>query len=155
MIVDTNFAGAKSNLYVEQQVEQTVEVGGDGAVKKTLTITYKNPQPNDGWLNGEYRDWLRIYVPEGSTLEDSTGSEVEVTTSRDLGKTVFEGFFTMRPLGVTKLTFTYKLPFRVEKEYKMLIQKQAGTAGALYTTKLGKRTEEFYLKTDKKLNFSL
>lgn len=155
MIVDTNFAGAKSNLYVEQQVEQEIKVGSDGSVTKTLTIDYKNPQKHDGWLNGEYRDWFRIYVPEGSELVEANGSEVAVTTSKDLGKTVFEGFFTMRPLGVAKLTFTYKLPFRVEKDYKMMVQKQAGTDEPLYTVSLGKRTEEFKLATDKKLNLSL
>ena len=154
-IIDTNFAGAKSNLYVEQQVEQEVEISSDGAVTKTVTINYKNPQKYDGWLNGEYRDWFRVYVPKGSELVDSSGSEVEVKTEEELGKTVFSGFFTMRPLGVTKLVLTYKLPFRVEGEYKVLIQKQGGVEGPFYTVKVGKKTEEFNLEKDKELNFGL
>jgi hypothetical protein len=149
-INDANFAGAKANLYVEQQVELDVKTAKDGTTN-TLTIKYKNPQKHDGWLNGPYRDWFRVYVPKGSTLVDAQGSEVPVTTSEDLGKTVFDGFFTLRPEGVTEIKIEYKTP--VKGEYKLLVQKQPGTEANLYTIKVGKQKEEFLLKMDKELKF--
>lgn len=149
-INDTNFAGAKSNLYVQQETYLKVEPGKDGTVN-TLTIKYKNPQKYDGWLNAPYRDWVRVYVPEGSTLIDSTGSETEVETSADLGKTVFEGFFILRPEGVTELTFQYKTP--VKGVYRILVQKQPGTEGHLYAVEVGGQKEEFNLAMDKELHF--
>lgn len=148
---DTNFAGAKSNLYVEQQVSLKVEPQKDGNLN-TLTITYKNPQKHDGWLNGPYRDWFRVFVPKGSTLVDSTGSEVPVETSEDLGKTVYSGFFTLRPEGVLELTIKYKTP-KMKKDYKIMIQKQSGTDSNLYTVNYNNQKEEFPLKTDKELSF--
>lgn len=150
-INDSNFAGAKSNLYVQEEVSLEVNPGKDGTVN-TLTIKYKNPQKYDGWLNGPYRDWFRVYVPKGSTLVDSTGSDVPVTTSDDLGKTVFEGFFTLRPLGVTELHFKYKTMAKQKTGYKILIQKQPGTDGAQYTVKAGKQKQEFKLTTDQQLS---
>lgn len=147
-INDSNFAGAKSNLYVEQEAALKVDKGKDGTTN-TLTIKYKNPQKHDGWLNGPYRDFLRIYVPKGSTLVDSTGSEVPVTTYEDLGKTVFEGFFMLRPEGVIELTFKYKTPVKSKDGYKLLIQKQPGTDGHLYNVAVDGFKEEFYLKTDR------
>lgn len=151
-INDSNFAGAKSNLYVQQEVNLKITPGKDGGNNK-LSIKYKNPQPHDGWLNGIYRDWVRIYVPKGSKLVSSTGSDVEIVTTEDLGKTVFEGFFTLRPEGVTELSFEYQTPVKQSGDYKLLIQKQPGTDGNLYMVEVGRKKEEFNLKTDKELRF--
>jgi len=37
--------------------------------------------------------------------------------NEDLGKTVFAGYFELRPQGVAKVTFEYKLPFKVSGQY--------------------------------------
>ncbi|MBI2268266.1 MAG: DUF4012 domain-containing protein [Candidatus Blackburnbacteria bacterium] len=151
-INDTNFAGAKSNMYVEEEADLSVEVGKDGTTNM-LTIKYKNPQKADGWLNGPYRDWFRVYVPKGSILVDSSGSEVPVSASEDLGKTVFEGFFTLRPMGVVEVKLQYKTPIKKNGDYKLLVQKQPGTGGNLYKVQVGRKSEEFKLVTDRELKF--
>ena len=38
--------------------------------------------------------------------------DFEFKTEEDLGKTVFEGFITLRPLGSAQLSVKYKLPFK-------------------------------------------
>jgi len=104
---------------------------------------------------------VRLYVPKGSILLDSSGSEVEVQTYEDLGKTVFEAFYgdkyPLRPLGSGKVIFRYKLPFKLRKggEYKMLIQKQPGTKDHLYAIKINGQEEIFELKNDKEIKFIL
>lgn len=168
---DTNFAGAKSNIFIKQAVNQEIEIGNDGTVTKTVTIEYKNPSPHSIGcdpesgglcLNALYRDWVRLYVPQGSALIESLGSEVEVKTYEELGKTVFEGYYGKKaPLypdgGMVKLVFKYQLPFKVKKgqEYRLLIQKQPGTDEHQYSIKLGRQTQEFELKTDKELRFNI
>jgi hypothetical protein len=164
-INDTNFAGAKSNLFTNQSVEIATDVQ-NGVIKKTVTINYKNTHPPSDCnlergglcLNAELRDWVRVYVPKGSKLVSSRGSEVKVTTKEDLGKTVFEGFITVRPLGKTTYTLTYTLPFRIEENSPLpfLIQKQPGTKGNEYTVKVNGRTiEKFSLLTDKELRLKI
>lgn len=164
-INNTNFGGAKSNMYVSEAVDQKIEIGGDGSVTKTIILTYKNPFEGSDCnlergglcLNGVLRDWLRLYVPKGSKLLDSSGSEVTVNESEDLGKTVFEGFFRLRPQGSTKLTFKYTLPFKVQKgsNYSILIQKQPGTDGHDYTLDVAGKKEQFKLTTDKEFEIKL
>src|SRR3972149_8400263 len=39
MVVDTNFAGAKTNAWVTYKADQKIDVGSDGTVTKTLTLT--------------------------------------------------------------------------------------------------------------------
>ena len=97
-------------------------------------------------------------VPDkGSVLVSSQGSEEKVTTSEDLGKTVFEGFLTVRPLGAATYTFTYKLPFKVSgNTLPFMIQKQPGTNKNPYIIQInGKQVEKFDLDTDKTINLKL
>ncbi len=154
-INDANLGGRKSNLYATEEVEQEVNVARDGSVTKTLTITYKNPEKHDGWLNSVLPTWVRVYVPKGSQLIAAEGLEAKQDPYEDLGKMVFAGFFQLRPEGVSKVTFKYKLPMKFSKDYKLLIQKQPGTDGFLYTIKLGKNEEEFFLKTDKEIKIGI
>lgn len=160
-INEANFGGAKANLFIKEEVESTYDIKSDGTISKTVTVNYANTQPPSDCnlergglcLNAELRDWIRIYVPKGSVLKDSSGSEVKMTTSEDLGKTVFEGFLTVRPLGKKTFSFTYTLPFKVKgNQLPVLIQKQPGTTGFPYVIKVNGRTvEKFDLTTDKEI----
>ena len=154
-INDANLGGRKSNLYVTQEVDQQIEVEKDGSVVKTVTITYKNPEKFDGWLNSVLPNWVRIYVPKGSELLAFEGVEDKKEPYEEFGKTVFAGFFELRPEGVSKVTFKYKLPFKVDGEYNLFIQKQPGKDAPLYSLTLGKQEEEFFLRTDKELKFRI
>lgn len=160
---DTNFAGAKSNMFTDHEVEQQIEVSDDGSITKTVTIKYQNPFPSSNCdleagelcLNGMLRDFVRVYVPKGSELIEALGSENEVETKEDLGKTVFEAFFTLQPESQAKLIFKYKLPFKASDDYKLLIQKQPGKRNPKYTIMTSSEKQEFELLTDKELSLSL
>ena len=154
-INDANLGGRKSNMYVTQEVHQDISVGKDGTVTKTVEITYKNPEKHDGWLNSVLPNWVRIYVPKGSELVDFSGVEDEAKPYEEFGKTVYAGYFELRPQGVSKVSLTYKLPFKVDKSYKLLIQKQPGPDSPLYSVSLGKNQEEFFLKEDEEIKFKI
>ena len=163
---EANFGGAKSNLFVDQNVSQEYKIANDGTITKTVTVNYKNPHaPSDCnlergglCLNAPWRNWFRVYVPEGAKLQDSSGSETKMKTYNELGKTVFEGFLTVRPLGIGRLTLTYTLPFKLKKGSPLpfMIQKQPGTEGDEYTIKSnGKTLEKFILEQDKTLKLKI
>lgn len=154
-INDSNLGGRKSNLYITQEVEQEIVVGKDGTIEKTLTITYKNPVKHDGWLNSVLPNWVRIYVPKGSELLAFEGVEAKEEPYEEFGKTVFAGFFQLRPEGIAKVTIKYKLPFKEKEALGLFIQKQPGTDSPLYRIRIGKREEEEFLKTDKEFRLRL
>lgn len=154
-INDSNFAGGKSNLYVVQTVTQDIEIKS-GVVKKKITIEYENPQQFNTWLNGINRDYVRVYVPKGSKLISSKGSESKVETIEDLGKTVFTAFVQVRPQNSRKLEFEYEVAYTPGKEYKLFVQRQPGAKDFQYTVKInGKQQKSFILDTDKEFNFNL
>jgi len=164
---EANFGGAKSNLFTTEDVTQDFNVQNDGSIVKTVTVNYKNPYPPSDCnlergnlcLNAVLRDWFRVYVPNGSQLISSEGSEVKMTSYEDLGKTVFEGFLEVRPQGATKLIITYKLPFKLAQDSTLpvLIQKQPGTEDFSYTLTKNTNTtlQQFNLSSDKTLNLKL
>jgi hypothetical protein len=135
-----------------------INIGNDGKVTDKLSITYNNPQKYDAWLNQRNRDYLRIYVPKGSKLLSSKGSDVKVTTIEDdLGKTVFESFLEIRPQNSRTIEFEYELPTTFSgNEYNLLIQKQGGKKPFEYEVKVNGRTKEkFLLDADKEFKISI
>lgn len=164
-INEANFGGAKSNLYVKEAVTQNYEVASDKTITKKIVINYKNSHaPSDCNLergnlciNAVLRNWIRIYVPLGSKLIDSKGSEVKMISYDELGKTVFEGFLTVRPLGSAVFSVSYALPFKVKDgSLPLLIQKQPGTNGNDYTLEVnGNKVDNFQLLTDKETKIKL
>ncbi len=164
-INDSNFAGAKSNLFVESEVTQDITVNDDGSATKKLTLTYKNPQKGDNCnleagqlcLNGLLRSWNRLYVPKGSVLKSGRGFEADMETSEDLGYTVLEGFFTLAPQSVKKLEIEYTLPPGTIKgdNYQLLIQNQPGTDPVKHTITIsGAKPKVFTIDSDQEITIA-
>ncbi len=164
-INDANLAGAKSNLYIVPSVKQEVTITDNGA-EETLTLDYKYPHSADNCslerksglcLAGIYRDYLRVYLPNGAVLVNASGFENKSKTFEDLNHTVVDGFFTVVPQGLAKITIKYRVAgeFKKFKEYKSLIQKQPGTDGNKYQVIVNNKSQEFNLTEDKEISVKL
>ncbi|MDO8497892.1 MAG: DUF4012 domain-containing protein [bacterium] len=134
-INNVNFAGAKSNLFVSERINSVTTF--EGNVKRDVRIEFRNPYPPSDCnlergglcLNATLRNWIRVYVPQGSKLIEFKGVSKQ-STYDELGKTVFEGFLTVDPMGKADASVRYTLPSTITKDnYSLLIQKQAGTDG--------------------------
>lgn len=133
-IINANLGGAKSNLYTDYEVEQTVSAPENGYINKTVEITYRNNREADNCnleagqlcLNSTLDDWTRIYVPEGSELIEAQGFTEAPETYDEAGFTVFDGFFVLEPLAQAKLTLTYRVPYQNQEEYQLHLWKQGG-----------------------------
>jgi len=166
-ISDANLGGLKSDMYVERKADLKTSVSEDGTITNELTITYTNTGSYDGWLNAPTRDYVRIYVPQGSKLISSEGGLRTVGVFEDLGKTVFDNFTQTYPVGLGKpnsqvIKFVYEVPFKLkksgllaQKEYKLLIQKQAGLIGPEYNIDFNGEIRNLKLETDQELSFKI
>lgn len=133
-IVNANLGGAKSNLFIQYEASQEVSEPQDGFITKTLEITYKNTRRADNCnleagqlcLNSTLNDWTRIYVPEGSELISANGFVEEPVVYEENGFTVFDGDFTLEPLGLAKLLIEYKVPYSDAESYQLRVWKQGG-----------------------------
>lgn len=162
-ITNVNFAGAKSNLFVQSEIESKTTTK-DGKIQKEVTISFKNPYPASDCnlergnlcLNAPLRNWIRFYVPKGATLGSLTGAARETKTYDDLGKTVFENFLVINPMGSAKVVVKYTLPDTIKaNKYTYMIQKQAGVEKEMQTLEATVNGEKLYkgpFDTDKVYN---
>ncbi len=159
-INDTNL-----DMFITRTVDQTIEVKKDKVIHD-VSIKYNNPFPPSNCnleqkevlcLNSLYRSVTRLYAPKGSKLiENQTrGSEIKVKTYDDLGKTVFEAFFTMYPQHQATLEFAYEVPIAFDKEYVLLIQKQPGVEKVRYTVSINGKVQIVDLMKDEEIKTQL
>jgi hypothetical protein len=165
----SNMGGAKSNMFVSEKVTKDTTVNADGTLTTKLTVEYKNPYKGSDCglesgglcLNAPLRNWVRVYVPKGSKLTESKGTQspldgkaMQMDTYTSLEKTVFEGFLIVNPMGTARLDVTYTSPVKPEGKYKLLIQRQPGSDDQEFLLKLnGKDRKKFTLLTDTEVAF--
>ncbi len=146
---NVNFAGAKSNLFVNETLVSKTTFSG-GGVERDVTVDYRNPYPGSDCnlergglcLNATLRDWVRVYVPKGSKLVKFVGSQKPVKTYDDLGKTVFEGFLQVNPLGKARIEVQYTLLSSISSNnYRLLIQKQPGVETMKVEVQINNKTQ--------------
>lgn len=74
MVVDTNIAGGKTDNVIEEVIEHTADVKHDGSVFNTVRVTRTHKgDPEDVFTGAKNIDYIRIYVPQGSTFITGDG----------------------------------------------------------------------------------
>jgi O-antigen ligase len=163
MVVDANLGFNKVNPYVREAITYTVDLRQPERPQVELTLAHSHRgaatdqpcrhQPRydltyEGMMQRCYWDYLRVYVPAGSSLLDATPHPVSgewLVTDRDrpgqaqvlpdeAGKGVFATFFVLPPGERVQTTFRYALPATALERsedawrYRLTLQKQPGTA---------------------------
>jgi hypothetical protein len=154
-VITSNLGGDKTNLFVTREITSMVQKD-NGNWTRTVKVkyTYGPAEGEYSYFAKMYKDYLRIYVPKGSTLVSVTGSEDGQDTADELNKTYFSGFITLSPGATKELVFKYTLPNGVvgDSDYKLYIQKQSGMPKETYHINVnGKETS---LETDKDYKFT-
>lgn len=156
LISDSNVGGDKSNRYLKQTVKKSL-TKEDKKMISTVEINYENTGVFDQVFNRESKNYVRVYVPVGAKLIDSSGSLDKIATGEDLGKTFFAGYLELKPQTKATLTLKYELPESLftDNHYRLLIQKQPGIDSIKYLVQMGEKKEEFDLLTDKEIEITL
>ncbi|MDD4902558.1 MAG: DUF4012 domain-containing protein [Patescibacteria group bacterium] len=129
MLVDANMASLKTDAVMRRNINYQVRQKSDG-LYADLKITYANTGKAD-WRTSDYKDYARIYLPEGSEITSATGFTVLDKTYDEFGKTVVPGLLNVRLGKSTTLNISYKLPANLADQfsqgnYQLYLQKQPG-----------------------------
>ncbi|MFA7319474.1 MAG: DUF4012 domain-containing protein [Parcubacteria group bacterium] len=125
-MVDANLGAFKSDYYMQRSFDYVIDLSGD-VPKANLKITYTHTGKVKDWMTRDYLSYLRVYVPSGAWLENSTGwDNNNVQFGTELGKKYF-GSIVKVPLGETRtVEISYTLPTDIAIGYNLLIQKESG-----------------------------
>lgn len=145
MVIDSNIGSLKTDSVMDKSIKyetilKTPENEDEYLVGK-VTATYTN-NGKFAWNLTRYRDFVRIYTPQGSELisavgmmaDDRTNEIGKIYTEDEFEKTVFGAFIAIEPKETKTLIIEYKLPARIKDQldqdkYSLLVQKQPGTEG--------------------------
>lgn len=152
-IVHTSISGNKSDAYVSENIAHDTYLRSDGRIADEVTITrihewddlaqrrltslaqtFGLPDASPKLLKtlgkGANLQALRIYVPAGSTIENSSDNEVKLKFDEETGKTYFSAKIYVEPGRMKELKIRYLLPFKMNLDpvdkYLLTVQKQAG-----------------------------
>ena len=84
---------------------------------------------------------MRVYVPAGSILIDSSGSDVATKYDKELKKTYFFTTMAVSAGESEEISIEYRLPFTLDfsepaATYKLIVEKQPGSKGSIFTKKV-------------------
>ncbi len=138
MVVDGNVGGTKGDLYVRKQMTEKIEVDSSGLVRHELILRFQYPAgATDAAVpkgaDNAYRDYLRLYLPELSTVagfyqvepDGRRGGAIEDLTVEH-GKRVVGTFFRLAAGQSIELHLLYQAPIDSRLGYRLYLQKQAG-----------------------------
>jgi len=61
-LVEANLGVNKANYFLYRNVEEAVEIG-QNSINRVVKINYENTAKNSNWPGGDYKNYLRVYVP--------------------------------------------------------------------------------------------
>lgn len=79
-VINSNINGYKTDGIVNERIEQRVDVSSDGDIVNTVSIIRKHNGGNSQyqWWNKVNANYMRVYVPQGSTLIEVEGQTREI-----------------------------------------------------------------------------
>ena len=156
-INEANLGINKANYFIKRSVSQVVNIDDNGGVSSSITVAYKNTNVNGIWPGGNYKNYLRFILPQGSQLTGvkingqtqstvdaiidpqvyenknfTPPSKLEIEKYDQNGKTIY-GFLTNIPVNALQtITFNYTLSTQAQVSssvlnYDLRIFKQPGT----------------------------
>lgn len=158
-VINIATGGTKSEQFMEEKITHDTRITEHGEIINRITIA-RTHQWSDSIYN-EWKEILasygytempdqlidilgrgankvstRIYVPKDSVLLASNGSDIMTKFDKDLKKTYFFTSTATKSGETSEYWIEYQLPYKLDldptAEYKLVIQKQPGSAGSLF-----------------------
>ncbi|MCW1949000.1 MAG: DUF4012 domain-containing protein [Candidatus Shapirobacteria bacterium] len=140
-VVEANLGVNKANYFVKRNIEESAEITNN-SINRILKINYENTAKNTEWPGGDYKNYMRLYLPKevdvsqisvmdgnDTSIKKIYGSD-EITIKEVDGKKEV-GFLVMVPV-LKKRILEVKYSSQINTSgktftYMKYIQKQPGT----------------------------
>ena len=84
-IVESNLGVNKVNYFLYRNIDESVDISNQ-AVGRVVKISYENTAKSSNWPGGDYKNYLRVYIPETANV-----AEVSMANPTTGQKTIFNG----------------------------------------------------------------
>ena len=140
-LVEANLGVNKSNYFLKRSVEGLVEIS-NRAVSRVMRINYENTARNTTWPGGDYKNYMRVYLPADINLAQIsiyepndlagrkilTKEEMEITNKEDKTEIAFLVTVPVTKKRVVEIKYSSQIDINLANEFSYLnyIQKQSG-----------------------------
>ncbi len=110
--IDWNWGNNKANLYIKKNHILNVQIKDENTIDYIYQIAIENDSTKDEYPQGEYKNYIRIFVPynaDVTAIRGLTNNEYDIYEEN--GYKVVAGWFNIP----TEETLTLELKYRVEK----------------------------------------
>ncbi len=129
-VVDNNVGGNKVNAWVVRKGRYQLDIGRNGEIAPTLTITWKNNATGNTWPQGEYVNHVEIFVPKDTEVIGIDPVIEDYEVKAQMNAVVISGTIRVAPGMEKYLRINYRLPpnlFLSEKSnYELIWDPQPG-----------------------------
>jgi serine/threonine protein kinase len=131
LVVDANVSDNNANQFITSTLDDHVTLDSSGNATHHTSIRYAWLKKGPVFGSKLYRDYVRIYVPPGSSLQEQRGWQAR-GSSKAFNHKVWAGFFTLSYGQTNTVTLTWKEKGIAKKDaagwhYQYLVQRQAGS----------------------------
>ena len=84
-LVESNLGVNKANYFLRRNMEQAVDIS-NGSISRSVTVTYENIAKNSNWPGGDYKNYVRIYLPKEVNLSQIVVMDGVDTTIKKIYK---------------------------------------------------------------------
>ncbi|MFA5894605.1 MAG: DUF4012 domain-containing protein [Candidatus Shapirobacteria bacterium] len=140
-VVEANLGVNKANYFLYRSIDQTIDIGNQ-TIGRVVKISYENTAKNNSWPGGDYKNYVRMYIPSTANIAEVSVTDVEangiktiysgdnldITTSR--GKKEI-GFLVVVPAGkkrMVEVRYVDQVDLTKKEKFSYLhyIQRQPG-----------------------------
>jgi Protein of unknown function (DUF4012) len=131
MVVDANIYPSKANSFIVNTLNDEVTIDGAGNALHHTTLSYAWILPGKNYGSSIYGDYVRIYLPNGSTMQGQQGW-VPKGESVSFEHNVWAGYISLTYGQTRTVTLTWMRPHAATQNtndwhYQDFMQHQAGT----------------------------
>ena len=77
-VVEANLGVNKANYFLNRNIEQAINIS-QNQIERVIKINYENTAKNNNWPGGDYKNYLRVYLPKEVNL-----SQIKVLDAGDV-----------------------------------------------------------------------
>ena len=110
--IDWNWGNTKTNLYVKKNHTLDIDIKDENTIDYTYQISVQNDSTKNEYPQGEYRNYVRVYIPYNAIVTSIRGiTDNKYSIYEEDGYKVIAGWFNV-PI---KETYTLEIKYRIEK----------------------------------------
>lgn len=120
-MVEANLGVNKANYFLKRSIDKTVDIS-DRAVTRVVKVSYENMSRTTAWPGGDYKNYMRVYVPADVNISEVSIYDSDDTNNRRvLGKKDLE----VKTVGDKKeLAFLVTVPVTKKRTVEMRYSSQ-------------------------------